>query len=60
MFDVCRRIGIDDPVTWMNATPPAVVDQWMAYEIVRNEAGQSDMDSPEAALEKLTKAFGNG
>lgn len=28
---VCEKLGIDDPVCWMNNTDPRVLDLWIAY-----------------------------
>lgn len=58
MFSLCSQLGIDDPLTWMNAVPAKLVDAWFAYELLRREeeAGLKNkkMGSPEVAA----KAWG--
>lgn len=53
-FRICQELSIDDPVAWMDAVDPAVLDRWIAYTIYKQEleSGGSDT-SPEAALDKL-------
>ena len=31
VFSICKELGIDDPVFWMNNTRPIVIDWWIAY-----------------------------
>jgi hypothetical protein len=59
VFRVCKALGIDDPVHWMNTVSPAVVDQWIAFELSERDKGEptSSGMSPEDALVAL-KGFG--
>ena len=45
VFSICEELGIDDPVTWMNATSPRVVDWWIAYKVVKSERETRAMES---------------
>jgi len=55
-FEICSGLSIDDPVAWMDAVDPVVLDRWIAYKIFKREVdGGSSDDSPESALEKLRK-----
>ena len=56
-MDKCDKWGIDDPVAWLNAVPPKVVDLWIAHEELREEEGHGEMTDPESAYDALTKAF---
>ena len=64
VFLICKNLGIDDPVTWFNAVPPQVVDQWIAFEIVRAEdqdgKGKKGMVSPLEALQQINERLANG
>jgi hypothetical protein len=53
-FKVCKDLGIDDPVYWMNNTDASVLDAWIAYSQYENEleSGAGE-ESPEKALEIL-------
>lgn len=44
-----ERLGIDDPVKWLDTIPPSVLDFWFALHIVRAEDTASD---PQAELMK--------
>jgi hypothetical protein len=53
-FKICKDLGIDDPVHWMNSVSPSVVDQWIAFEL--NEADTEtpkNVSSPEEALQHI-------
>jgi hypothetical protein len=52
-FMICKNLGIDDPVLWMDTVDPVILDRWIAFE--QNEQDQGVDNSPEAALEKLSK-----
>ena len=54
-FHVCENLGIDDPVYWMDAVDPKVVDRWIAYYAVKNEIskGKGEPMTPEQARDKL-------
>ena len=64
-FLVCQKLGIDDPIFWLNNTPHHVLDAWIAYEAyVADEeakayknAGKDTIDltssSSEGALEGM-------
>jgi len=53
-FIVCQKLKIDDPVHWMNAVSPTLLDQWIAFEIVQRESGEStEMEDVEDAREAL-------
>jgi len=30
-YHVCEKLGIDDPVCWLNNTKPEVLDGWVAW-----------------------------
>lgn len=53
-FKICKDLGIDDPVYWMDNTDASILDSWIAYSQFENElesgAGEN---SPEQALEYL-------
>jgi hypothetical protein len=55
VFRICKELGIDDPVHWMNSVSPSVVDQWIAFELLERESGlpKPEAASPEAALDKI-------
>ena len=55
VFRICEKLGIDDPVHWMNSVSPSVVDQWIAFELVERETGvkKPTSASPEQALEQI-------
>ncbi len=56
VFKICKNLGIDDPVHWMNNVDPSIVDSWIAFSQYENEleaGAYSKEDSPEAALDKL-------
>jgi len=58
--EVCERLGISDPVSWINNTPPKVLDLWIALEAVRakEKSNESEMMTPEEALERLNSQHG--
>ena len=35
---VCEKLGIDDPVYWMNNTDSKVLDLWIAHFLKANDA----------------------
>lgn len=37
VFTICKDLGIDDPIAWMNGTSRLVVDWWVAYYAVSSE-----------------------
>jgi hypothetical protein len=53
-FKICKDLGIDDPVFWLNNVDPSLVDSWIAYSQYEGEleSGVKE-DTPENALEKL-------
>jgi len=60
VFQICKALGIDDPVHWMNTVSPSVVDQWIAFELNElDEMRPRKMDamSPEGALAHI-QSFG--
>ena len=40
-FRICARLGIDDPIHWMQCVPSKVVDQWIAYLLIEAEQKQA-------------------
>ncbi len=46
---ICRELGIDDPIHWMNNTDPRLLDLWIADFIVEAEDGTKNR-SPETVL----------
>ena len=52
---ICQRLGIDDPVHWMNAISPSVLDQWIAYELLEREdkTPKAESSTPEEALSHI-------
>jgi len=46
---ICKELGIDDPIHWMNNTDPRLLDLWIADFIVESEDGAKNR-SPEAVL----------
>lgn len=55
VFKICKDLGIDDPVHWMNSVSPSIVDQWIAYELNERDhgAGPTGGSSPEETLAKI-------
>jgi len=35
-FSICQDLGIDDPISWMNACP-VLLDWWIGYRIHKSE-----------------------
>jgi hypothetical protein len=62
-FRLCKELGIDDPVTWMDNVPARVLDAWLAYEsVVADELKDSEKSkgmSPIAALHHMSQKYGN-
>ena len=52
-FIVCQKLKIDDPIHWMNTVSPTLLDQWIAFEIVERESGNSSSGDPEDARAKI-------
>ena len=52
---LCKELGIDDPISWFQNAPEAVVDSWLAYYSVEQEvaSGEAEMTDPMTALKKL-------
>lgn len=48
VFRLCKDLGIDDPVHWMNTTSPAVVDQWQAFYSYTAEQEMKAMEEVES------------
>jgi len=57
VFSICKDLGIDDPIYWMNNTKPVVIDWWIAYnshchdmekEAYENTGKNKEMDPAEA------------
>lgn len=53
-FIVCQKLKIDDPVHWMNAVSPTLLDQWIAFEIVQKDTGETTSGDPEDTKEQLS------
>jgi len=62
-FSICKDLGIDDPIHWLNNTKPIVLDWWIAYyslkadqeaEMMKSTSGNVEM-SPEEAGEYLSR-----
>ncbi len=53
-FKICKDLGIDDPVYWMDNTDASILDSWIAYSQFENEleSGAGE-ETPEKALEIL-------
>jgi len=47
-FSVCQELGIDDPIAWMNATSPRVLDWWIAFKIVKSEREAKALESAQS------------
>jgi hypothetical protein len=62
VFDLCKELGIDDPIAWFNAAPEKVVDAWIAHASLKvdeqNTASDAKMMSPAEAFKKLNKTYG--
>ena len=54
-FIVCQKLKIDDPVHWMNAVSPTLLDQWIAFEIVQKDTGETTSGDPEDTKEQLSQ-----
>ena len=54
-FIVCQKLKIDDPVHWMNAVSPTLLDQWIAFEIVQRDTGETTSGDPEDTKEQLSQ-----
>lgn len=61
-FDICKELGIDDPVCWMNTVPPKVLDFWFAHASLladeRSEGTDSGMMKPEDLAKQLSATHG--
>ena len=57
VFRICHKLGIDDPIYWMEMVDPKVVDLWIAYLIVEDEDKSSRGKSAEDMQEELMGAF---
>ncbi len=56
---ICKALGIDDPIYWMNNTDPRLLDLWIADYIFEAE-GETAGRRPEAVLNALlSKVRGN-
>lgn len=53
VFRICKDLGIDDPVAWMNAVDPRLVDQWIAFYCAEDDGEVEGPQSPEQALKQL-------
>ena len=49
VVSLCEKLHIDDPVTWMQATDPAVVDLWIA-KFIMDEQGDTTMRPADEAF----------
>ena len=49
-------LGIDDPITWMNATEPRVLDLWIAFLNSKSKE-QSNMQPAGAVFEKMAQQW---
>lgn len=62
-FRICKELGIDDPITWMDNVPSRVIDAWLAYEsLVADESKEAEKPkgmSPTAALQFMSDKYGN-
>lgn len=60
-FRLCLQLGIDDPIAWMDNTPPWLLNAWMAYYTLEpwevgsdpDEEKEKKMVSPEEAFNRL-------
>ena len=43
-FDIAERVGIDDPICWMNNTHHTVLDAWIAYRMFVNDREREAME----------------
>ena len=62
-FRICKELGIDDPITWMDNVPSRVIDAWLAYEsLVADEAKEAEKPkgmNPTAALQMMSHKYGS-
>ena len=56
---LCRDLHIDDPVAWINAVDPNLVDLWLAFYSIDDPAAK-DMQDPAEAMIKLFRDKGYG
>ena len=54
-MSICKQLGIDDPVAWMNATDPKVLDLWIAEMIF--EAEDQNLKPAAEALQQVAKKW---
>jgi len=59
VFRICKELGIDDPIAWMNIVPSSLVDQWIAFFCCSDDGEVESEKSPEEQLKKL-EGFMNG
>lgn len=59
VFDTCLKLGIDDPVAWMEYVDSKIVDLWIAHSIVsrKREFEDRGTSDPEALQNHIEKAF---
>lgn len=65
MFRLCKEsLKIDDPIAWMDAVPPEIVDRWIAYHLHEAKQAQAassktgKMLTPDEALKELERRYG--
>ena len=54
---LCKDLGIDDPVFWMNSVEPEIVDLWVAFYIV-SDSEEKEMKDPAQAINEVFKRHG--
>lgn len=47
-----ERLGIDDPISWMNSIPPSVLDFWFALHIVKAEDAKGTQNVQKVMAER--------
>lgn len=60
VFRLCRDLGIDDPIAYLDRVPRAVVDAWLAYYLEEQSGSKADKQkmSPAEALQTLSSRHG--
>lgn len=55
-FSICQDLGIDDPISWMNACP-TLLDWWIGYRVHKSELERQAYDK--ASGKSKTKLSGD-
>lgn len=60
VFRLCRDLGIDDPLAYMERVPRAVIDAWLAFYLEEQTGNKEEKKAMSAteALQHLSSRHG--